>query len=294
MYITFDQVTKDDFGLVKEALLDYFNINAETYRRRYKQGRRRSGESWVDFTQRILLLKGKWTKECKSAQKVRDVTTMEDILSLMPEKFQSWVRDQKPTSAKQAASLADSYYLNRPSEARLGSRSQYRQDGPTSRYNKTENSSDPSRPTSRDNEGSQQKPPTQGQTTKDKWLKPKYDPLQGPRCFRCNEYGHIADSCPTAAEHINLVCDHPRAVLCSGAIGHQQVVRMLVDTGAARTIVNRRWIPANAISKSTRRFVTFHGAPIDLHLAKATISVGGRKVELDVAVKERLQYDAIL
>lgn len=202
VYATLDEDIKQNYDLVKVAILQYFNITPDTYRMKYKEARKCSGESWVDLGQRMLALKGKWTKECNSAQEVRDITTMEDVLSLIPDRVQSWVHDHKPTTTKMAAQLADEYYINRPSGFRQANR---RQEQSTNRNHN---------PADRKSRDTQQQKFPRGKSpshTKDKpWRLPKFDPVQGPRCFSCNEYGHIAEACPNKIQPINLASEHPR------------------------------------------------------------------------------------
>lgn len=297
MYATLDDEIKQDYDLVKDAILEYFNITPDTYRMKYKEARKRSNESWVDFGQRMLMLKGKWTKGCKSAQEVRDITTMEDVISLIPDKVQSWVRDQKPTSTKRAAQLADEYYLNRPSELKQANRHSSKQELSANRNYRPDNPTDRSRPKSQDGKETQPQKSPHGKSfspTRDQpWRLPKFDPVQGPRCFACNEYGHIADACPTRTQSINLVSEHPRAALYAGRIAGRQVERMLVDTGASRTIVNSRWVPKSSMKDTKCTFSAFCGAPRELYLANITISVNGDEVDLEVAVQDDLRYDAL-
>ena len=107
VYATLDDAVRNDYNKVKDAILDYFNVTPDTYRRKYKEARKNSSESWVDFVQKLLLLKGKWTKDCTSAQAVRDVTTMEDAISLMPDRAQTWVWDQIEAHFSKESSTVD-------------------------------------------------------------------------------------------------------------------------------------------------------------------------------------------
>lgn len=80
--------------------------------------------------------------------------------------------------------------------------------------------------------------------------------------------------------------EHLHAALYTGKIAGKPVKRMLVDTGASRTIVNSQWIPTAAISDTTLTFSPFN--------AWRTISVNGEDVTLELAVQNDLKYDALL
>ena len=66
VYATLEDAVCKDYDKVKDAILDYFNVTPDTYRRKYKEVRKNSSESWVGFVQKLLLLKWKWTKDCTS------------------------------------------------------------------------------------------------------------------------------------------------------------------------------------------------------------------------------------
>ena len=100
-------------------------------------------------------------------------------------------------------------------------------------------------------------------------MKPKYDPVKGPRCFQCNEYGHSASDCPKPRkrEGINLAqcidegifyllclltqeilvsAEVSQKVVMAGHIGETPVSQILTDTGADRTIVRSNLVPEDA------------------------------------------------
>ena len=126
------------------------------------------------------------------------------------------------------------------------------------------------------------------------WLKPKFDLILGPRCFQCNGYGHIASACPQKPEPVGLVLEHPRAAAYGGKIAGNPVKKMLVDTGASRTIVNSQWVLPAARTGVTLPFSLFSSEPCDLHLARVPIAVTDKEVDLEVAVQDDLKYDALL
>ena len=214
---------------------------------------------------------------------------MEDAISLMPDRAQTWVRDHKPASAKKAAQLADEYYQNRPSESDQGLRNPNR-----SSYRHSDSRDSGRYMPSDSKQRHQQKPQNEkSDIAEDKpWLKPKFDPILGPLCFHCNGYGHIASACPQKPEPVGLVLEHPRAAVYGGKIAGNPVKKMLVDTGASRTIVNSQWVPPAARTGVTLPFSPFSGEPRDLHLAR--VAVTDKEVDLEVKVQDDLKYDALL
>ena len=104
----------------------------------------------------------------------------------------------------------------------------------------------------------------------------------------------IASACPQKPEPVGLVLEHPRAAVYGGKIADNPVKKMLVDTGASRTIVNSQWVLPAARTGVTLPFSPFSGEPCDLHLARVPIAVTDKEIDLEVAVQDDLKYDALL
>ena len=69
------------------------------------------------------------------------------------------------------------------------------------------------------------------------WHRLKFDPNLGPRCFSCNGYGCFANACPKQVQQINFVEDEPLAAVIRDKIAGNDVHRILVDTGASKTVL---------------------------------------------------------
>lgn len=126
------------------------------------------------------------------------------------------------------------------------------------------------------------------------WTLPKYDPTKGPRCFQCNEYGHIASLCPGKAKPVLLAKTNREVILQEGLIEDQYVRRMAVDTGASVSIVHRKWVPQEAIRKDRVRIASFAGHKVCLLTAELSITVYKETVRMWVAIHDSLDYDAIV
>lgn len=119
---------------------------------------------------------------------------------------------------------------------------------------------------------------------------PKFDPEKGPRCFNCNQYGHLASKCPDKAESVNAVNE----IIYNGTIDGKKALRMRPDSGADRSIVHRRMVPTSALSGKKGFFKSFSGHNSQLDLAEVTIAIAGEQYIVEVAVSDTLQYDALL
>lgn len=282
MYSALNEETQENFDLVKAAILKHFAITPDTYRKRYQLVNKKPEENWIDLGQRKLLLIEKWTKHCDSRQHVIDLFNMEDTINLMPDTIRTWVRDHKPKSTREATELADNYLSNRQWESdrlkRSMTRPSFRPQPPHS-----SNPDGKSKPTST-------RKPESADTTKP-WTLPKYDPSLGPRCFHCNQYGHLANACPKKEIAIHLAIGSRPLITCAGRIGDHDVHNMLVDPGASMTIVNSKWIPPSTLKN---KFLTFTGGSLSLPLADTTLTAHGDTVQLEVRVQDDLMYDALL
>ena len=57
----------------------------------------------------MLDLAKKWTRECTSAEELRELVVTEQLLNTLPRDIQIWVRERKPKTSSEAGRLADDY-----------------------------------------------------------------------------------------------------------------------------------------------------------------------------------------
>ena len=146
-------------------------------------------------------------------------------------------------------------------------------------------------------------------------MKPKYDPVKGPRCFQCNEYGNYASDCskPRKKEGINLAqcidegnilsslpadteeilvsTEVSQKVVMAGHIGETPVLRIV---GADRTIVRSNLVPEEARTGESVSLECLSHDVLLLPLAITEVKVAGRTAELKVALTNDLAYDVVL
>lgn len=98
---------------VKEAILRRYEINEETYRQRFRQDRKKGEESYREYADRLGDHFVRWT--ASQSIPLKELIMLEQFLTGVPEDLRIWLRERKPTSLRQAATLADDHALARKS-----------------------------------------------------------------------------------------------------------------------------------------------------------------------------------
>ena len=291
-YTGLSDVAAKEYDTVKETILKYFNIGITTYRNRFKAAKMKENESAQEFSTRLTDLFMKWSSSCANIDELRQLILVDKFVSDLPSHIRSWLWDKKPETLAAAAELHDDYVASRREEAPFN-KSSHRYG---SRRSHDSYSDDRGKTDRRDNthEKSATEKSDRVKTDADKQpnprLQPKFDPEKGPRCFNCNQYGHMASRCPGKASVIGAV----QEIIYQGTIQGKQALRMRPDSGADRTIVHRRMVPTATLKGRKGFFKSFSGQDSHLDLADVVIEIARRQYTLEVAVMDNLQYDALL
>lgn len=94
---------------VKQAILQRYNVNSETYRLRFRNNFYKQGESHHEYLNRLEEHFQHWTKW--QGVELRDLIILEQFLQGVPTDLSLWLKERKPKSAKEAAQMADDYIL---------------------------------------------------------------------------------------------------------------------------------------------------------------------------------------
>ncbi|XP_053235451.1 uncharacterized protein LOC128409209 isoform X1 [Podarcis raffonei] len=100
----------------EEMLLDEDAASVEALRQRFRQFRCRQAERPRDVCKRLWEVCHQWLKpERRSKEQILDLLILEQFLSVLPVKMESWVRERRPETCAQAVALAEVFLL-RPQE----------------------------------------------------------------------------------------------------------------------------------------------------------------------------------
>ena len=99
-------------------ILARFEVNAETYRLRFRSTRRKVGESYKMLLSRQSDQLNRWTQS--SGSELKENILLEQFLQSLPTDLAIKLRERKPATAKEAAGWADEYDQAHKGEGQTG------------------------------------------------------------------------------------------------------------------------------------------------------------------------------
>ena len=245
-------------------------------------------ESWVTHWRCHQQWSRRWIQECKTREEVSDMYDTEIILRKMPPWLVTWIRDKKPRDIEEIMEWVDDdlFNSNRPTEQKR--HFQQRRDCLTEHGRQSETEQKPISAVKREAKQKSGKKQQTDEGTKP-LRRPKFDPNFGPCCFSSNEYGHFANACPEKVQQINFIEEEPLVAVIRGMISGNNVHHILVDSGASKTVIRNQWVPYAAMTDKHLHFAALSGPLQVLPLAVVTLEIDGQKVELEVAISDKLR-----
>ncbi|XP_077335224.1 uncharacterized protein LOC143981303 [Lithobates pipiens] len=233
-YVELSEEQGGDYEALKAAIIQKFQLTPEVYRKRFRSLQKGPGDSYLDVVSRLRTTFRQWTKGLKadSFESLEDLMIEDQLLHICPTDVRQFVLERKPTSAKAAAELADTYIHSRVSD--------HRKAPPNGWKGGKSHMATPPLPTN-------QVP---------QWPEPaapgaKAFVTDNRKCYNCGKSGHLRTQCPeqkktTTPGH---PASNPSAVLLVGGkppgtnvnlqpvIVGQRTVTGFRDTGAEVTLV---------------------------------------------------------
>lgn len=106
-----------DYDLVKSSLLSKYKLSTEEFRRRFRTGRKKANESFVEFACSLTDNLVEWIKGSSAEGdfgKLQNLICLEQFYECLPDNIRLWVRDrQVGVCVKKAGQLADEYVTSR-------------------------------------------------------------------------------------------------------------------------------------------------------------------------------------
>ncbi|XP_064398193.1 uncharacterized protein LOC135344837 [Halichondria panicea] len=287
-----------NYTQVKESILRRYDVNEETYKRRFRTASVRTGETVMELRVRLEDLAKKWLKECDTVDKLRDAVVLEQFLNSLPAEVRVWVQEHKPKTSEAAAQLADNYL-------------QARQDSVVSEGSSTPNPIVCAKCNKRGHKARNCRVGVDDKTSSPppRTEIPKRD-LKDITCFTCNQKGHYASNCPSKT---NLMCVERRSnfqgeseltqhtmepkpgIFQAGTIEGHAVTDVCLDTGCTRTMVREDLVPVEKlIEGDSIAICCAHGDTVVYPLARIQVEVNGTTHKVEAAVSKTLPLSMLM
>jgi hypothetical protein len=259
-----------DYNKLKEAILLAYNFTPEAYRHKLRSVQKSNGETHRQFSVRVRTLMERWI----SGENVSDFDDFQDLLirEQMLESYypnlQIYLKDRNPKSVQQLAELAEHYeqvhqkdHNHKPFGRHYGNGPQTKSHG-----ERKESSNDDKKKYKDSKKGS------------------------GPKCWKCNQLGHVQRECKQA-----LRADCGKALKRIYGTVNSRPVSLLTDSGADVTLVHSQFVaPSNYIAEETMDIRQIDGSTVKFPLAEVNIVCNMYSGNMLVGVLDTLPEDVVL
>lgn len=294
-YVAMDIDDTMDYEKVKGAVLQKFEICAETYRVRFRSSVPGEEETPKELQVRLKDLYDKWmTPKTKTKEQIGDIIVMEQFLKGLNSELCTWIKERNPKSSREAAELAESFLAaRRPPKEYLPANPRppippSKPIGNELRFRSIRHSPSFSNPA-------------------------KFEPRNKAllACHSCGQKGHFKTECPNTHVSKNYMCFAPQLIikevegddvlechreeLTIGVVIGDRPCVALLDSGSDRTLIRQDSLPRDVVfCGGTVDVFCIHGDKVGYPIAEVTIQVNGQQYTLLVGVFEHLPYQVVL
>ena len=257
-----------DYDGVKKAILEHYNVNAERCRRKFRDHMWTKDQDPTEWISKGMKLMKRWLTPEQGADQMVEKIAVEQFLNGLPQEMRIWVTSQNPGTPSRVAELMESYET---AHSRGSEKTRPKQDYKTSfkpkEYHKKSEGSN----------GHGKKKTFPGDRT----------------CFKCNRKGHIARDC---TEKNLQVQERTKEVIWygEGRVNGRFVRRIQIDSGASRTVVDRRLVSSKDIGEESISVTFGNGTSGEYPLATVKIAFDGEEYQVRAAVVQGLAEDVLL
>ena len=257
-----------DYDGVKKAILEHYNVNAERCRRKFRDHTWTKDQDPTEWISKGMKLMKRWLTPEQGADQMVEKIAVEQFLNGLPQEMRIWVTSQNPGTPSRVAELMESYETahSRGSE-KTRPKQDYKPSFKPKEYHKKSEGSN----------GHGKKKSFPGDRT----------------CFKCNRKGHIARDC---TEKNLQVQERTKEVIWhgEGRVNGRFVRRIQIDSGASRTVVDRRLVSSKDIGEESISVTFGNGTSGEYPLATVKIAFDGEEYQVRAAVVQGLAEDVLL
>ena len=225
----------NDYDILKDNLLNRYNLNEEGYRRKFRECKPTSDESAELFINRMKSYLDKWVKLSNveiSYEGLRDLIIKEQVLNTLSQNLATYVQERTPENLKELGQIIEKYLKAHGSSLSEKITKNQVNDGKCFNCNKF------------------------GHRAADCSFKNAQQ--ADKRCYKCNGVGHFATDCKNkSVRTANIEINEEETVECSfgktdnnnmpvlnGLVGNK-VVSVLRDSGCSGVLVKQQFVNKN-------------------------------------------------
>ena len=289
-----------NYSIVKRAILQRYDINAEYYRKRFRNCSKQVGESYAEHVYRMTSACKDWLvarEAWDNLEKCREEMLLEQYYSSLHEPIKILVASKHPVTVMDAARLADDYEMLKESNSKPIAVSKQTFNNPPKHFQ-----SKFSNNTGRVQQYQQGKPKG-GYTYNNQSNQVSRGQVPPGACYLCHGHGHIAKNChkrtQSSTNHVRILnqvgnrIDEAPSDTFTGKLGGKPV-NCLIDSGSSITIVRRKFIDEyQFIKNSTVEVCLANKKRVKWPLARVNIWSPWGEAEIVAAVSDDLQFDVI-
>ncbi|XP_041421806.1 uncharacterized protein LOC121394536 [Xenopus laevis] len=248
-----------NYDCVKDAIFRRYELNAETFRQRFRTYKYNNSEGPREAYAQLYELLLKWIQpEKKTGEEILEIIALEQLVEILPEKAKLWVQEHRPETSSKAIALAEDFLLARRDAEQRN----------TVRY----------------------KPFPQ------KEPQPRVNPQDrgNVKCHSCGKLGHIARFChkvQNKSNPTNVVGDNGGFLVEAHVNG--QKVQALLDSGSPQTLL-KAGVLRNLNILGNTTITCVHGDKKKHALAKIQVKVGSTVHRLIIGLVPKLPYHLII
>lgn len=229
--------TQLDLDLLAKELLLLHGISPDSHRRAWAELKMNRLEDPLQYAVRVSFTMKSWVQDCATKEEATDRIATDKFMSGLDIETAQWTRNTNPSSCLRTAAL---FLANQ----RLHPKRRQLPDLPNS------NNRSPRKMTPEE-------------------IAKAWDPVKGPRCFKCDIYGHVADDCPkkrnkpddqkptskisnfglaSDLSHTSSSEDNSSEFIVSATFNGTLSNDVFVDNGTNLSAIDASFLPANFIS----------------------------------------------
>lgn len=255
LYSTFDTNTISDFSLLKQALLTGFDKTPERYRQDFRSNKIKVGESYRQFSTRLLQLFDSWLEASeipRTFDGLREFVVLDQFLASLFPDLRLFIKEQDVTDLKTAVEKADKW---------ASAHNAYPKQNPSASAGKHSFHNRKSSGTgakTRDDGAASSKSKTKDDNT-----------ISKVKCYNCGEEGHVKTRCPKNPSAFKTPTDTPvkyKIGFCmsnrtppqysvAGTINGSWTSTIIRDTGCNCVMVSEEALPDVDASSSPKEAV---------------------------------------